>query len=108
MGTRSIFRIVAACAWAAFCAASIAADAPARSSAKTATDKETERGRYVVAISGCNDCHTPGFLLNGGKTPEKDWLALPVSLHRVSCLPTRSRHNRTCNFPTSLIERKSG
>jgi hypothetical protein len=45
-----------------------------RSIAKTATDKETERGRYIIAISGCNDCHTPGFLLNGGKTPEKDWL----------------------------------
>ena len=74
MGTRSIFRIVAAFAWTAFCAASIAADTPAKSSAKTATDKEIERGRYVVAISGCNDCHTPGFLLNGGKTPEKDWL----------------------------------
>jgi mono/diheme cytochrome c family protein len=74
MGTRNVFRIIAAFAWTAFCAASIAADAPARSSAKTATDKEAERGRYVVAISGCNDCHTPGFLLNGGKTPEKEWL----------------------------------
>jgi len=74
MGTRSILRIVAAFTWAAFCATSIAADAPARSSAKTAINKETERGRYIIAISGCNDCHTPGFLLNGGKTPEKDWL----------------------------------
>ena len=74
MRRRKTFRVVAALAWAAFCATAIAADAPARSSTKTATDKEIERGRYVVAISGCNDCHTPGFLMNGGKTPEKDWL----------------------------------
>jgi mono/diheme cytochrome c family protein len=84
MGTRSIFRIVAACMWVAFCAASIAADAPPRSSAKSSTDKEIERGRYVVAISGCNDCHTPGFLLNGGKTPEKDWLTGGVTGWRGS------------------------
>ena len=84
MGTTNVFRIIAAFAWAAFCSASIAADAPARSSAKTATDKEAERVRYVVAISGCNDCHTPGFLLNGGKTPEKDWLTGGVTGWRGS------------------------
>lgn len=67
-------RVVAAFACAAFCATAIAADAPVRTGTKTAPDKETARGRYIVAISGCNDCHTPGFLTNGGKTPEKDWL----------------------------------
>ena len=41
---------------------------------KSAADNEIERGRYVVAISGCNDCHTHRFLLSGGKTPEKEWL----------------------------------
>ncbi len=25
-----------------------------------------ERGRYVVHISGCNDCHTPGYMENAG------------------------------------------
>ena len=74
MGTRNLFRIVAGFAWAAFCAASIAADAPPKPGAKSPNDEEIARGRYVVAISGCNDCHTPGFLLNGGKTPQKDWL----------------------------------
>ena len=48
------------------------ADAPAKSSSNIALNKEIERGRYVVAISGCNDCHTPNFLVNGG--PQKDWL----------------------------------
>lgn len=32
------------------------------------------RGRYLVATSGCNDCHTPGYAENGGKTAPSDWL----------------------------------
>jgi mono/diheme cytochrome c family protein len=74
MGTRSIFRVVAILGWTALTASSIAADAPAKSSTKIAPNKEIERGRYVVAIAGCNDCHTPNFLVNGGRTPQKDWL----------------------------------
>lgn len=33
-----------------------------------------ERGKYLVVIAGCNDCHTPGYLLSEGKTPEDMWL----------------------------------
>jgi hypothetical protein len=33
-----------------------------------------DRGRYLVIITGCNDCHTPGYLLSEGKVPEKLWL----------------------------------
>jgi len=32
------------------------------------------RGRYLVTIAGCNDCHTAGYVEAGGKVPEKDWL----------------------------------
>ena len=32
------------------------------------------RGRYIAKIAGCNDCHTAGYALSGGKVPEKDWL----------------------------------
>ena len=32
------------------------------------------RGRYVVTISGCNDCHTVGYPESGGKVPEAEWL----------------------------------
>jgi mono/diheme cytochrome c family protein len=32
------------------------------------------RGRYIVTIGGCNDCHTPGYAMTGGKVPEKQWL----------------------------------
>ena len=33
-----------------------------------------ERGRYLVKISGCNDCHTPGYAQRDGQVPERDWL----------------------------------
>ena len=29
---------------------------------KAAADPQTERGKYLVALGGCNDCHTPGYL----------------------------------------------
>lgn len=32
-----------------------------------------ERGRYLVATSGCNDCHTPGYMKDG-TVPEALWL----------------------------------
>jgi len=31
-------------------------------------------GKYLSRIAGCNDCHTPGYLLSEGKTPEELWL----------------------------------
>lgn len=39
------------------------------------TDQDMiDRGRYLMRIAGCNDCHTPGYLLSEGKTPEALWL----------------------------------
>lgn len=35
---------------------------------------QIERGRYLVTIGGCNDCHTPGYPQAGGNVPEQDWL----------------------------------
>jgi len=32
------------------------------------------RGRYLVAIGGCNDCHTGGYAESGGRVPESEWL----------------------------------
>ena len=37
-------------------------------------DPAVARGRYLVSIAGCNDCHTPNFAPSGGKTPEREWL----------------------------------
>ena len=73
MARRNIFRVMAVLAWAAFCATANAADVPAKSSSKTDTN-DIQRGRYIVTIAGCHDCHTPGFLVSGHKIPEKDWL----------------------------------
>ncbi len=32
------------------------------------------RGRYLVRIAGCNDCHTAGYAASGGAVPEAEWL----------------------------------
>lgn len=37
-------------------------------------DPQVARGRYLVQIAGCNDCHTPGYPEAGGKVPEAQWL----------------------------------
>jgi len=42
--------------------------------ADTMASKVVERGKYLVMIAGCNDCHTPGYLLTEGQTPEELWL----------------------------------
>ena len=41
---------------------------------KTDESKSLDRGRYLVKLGGCNDCHTPGYGQAGGKVPEKQWL----------------------------------
>jgi mono/diheme cytochrome c family protein len=38
------------------------------------SDDLLERGRYLVQIAGCNDCHTAGYLESDGQVPEDDWL----------------------------------
>lgn len=32
------------------------------------------RGRYLVQIAGCNDCHTEGYAQRAGDVPESEWL----------------------------------
>ena len=57
-------KALALIAAASFVTAAHAADDPA----------SIKRGRYVVRIGGCNDCHTAGFAPSGGKVPEAQWL----------------------------------
>jgi mono/diheme cytochrome c family protein len=52
----------------------VATEAPLKSIPKGPGGRTIERGEYLVMITGCHDCHTPNFLVNGGKTPEKDYL----------------------------------
>lgn len=42
-------------------------------------DRALERGRYLVTVSGCNDCHTARYMETGGQVPEAERLAgVPV------------------------------
>jgi hypothetical protein len=34
-----------------------------------------ERGQYLITISGCNDCHTAGYIMSDGQVPVSQWLA---------------------------------
>lgn len=60
---------VAAGAWLIAAAAQ-----PTAAQAQASERQMIDRGRYLVHITGCNDCHTAGFAESAGKTPEKDWL----------------------------------
>jgi mono/diheme cytochrome c family protein len=46
---------------------SVAASAVAQS---TKSDTRVERGRYLVSIMGCNDCHTPWKMGQNGPEPD--------------------------------------
>ncbi len=52
----------------------IAAFSATVAAADKADPRSIERGRYLVTLGGCNDCHTAGYIESGGKTPEADWL----------------------------------
>ena len=39
-----------------------------------ADNSMVEHGRYLITITGCNDCHTAGFAASGGQVPESEWL----------------------------------
>jgi len=54
-------------------AAPSANQAPAASAAAN-QGKYVERGRYLVKVGGCNDCHTAGYGMSAGQVPEKEWL----------------------------------
>lgn len=45
------------------------------SAAEAKADKASvERGRYLVQIGGCNDCHTTGYAEKAGNVPMSEWL----------------------------------
>jgi mono/diheme cytochrome c family protein len=39
-----------------------------------ANSSELSKGKYLIEIGGCNDCHTSGYAPSGGTTPEEEWL----------------------------------
>ena len=42
--------------------------------AQEKSDPQVNRGRYLIKVAGCNDCHTAGYGPTGGKVPEAQWL----------------------------------
>ena len=59
---------------AAVAAMAVSAQCALAAQDKASEAKSIERGRYIVKIAGCNDCHTPGYAPTGGKVPEEKWL----------------------------------
>lgn len=37
-------------------------------------EPSADRGRYLLQIAGCNDCHTAGYLMAPDEVPESTWL----------------------------------
>ena len=46
----------------------------AQPSATKPIPADVQRGRYLVQIGGCNDCHTPGYPNANGKVDDHVWL----------------------------------
>lgn len=42
--------------------------------ARADASPQAQRGRYLVSIAGCNDCHTAGYMESNGAVPEPEWL----------------------------------
>ena len=55
-------------------AAALPASAQQTKTISKPQNPQVERGRYLVKVTGCNDCHTPGYPQSGGKVDEKLWL----------------------------------
>jgi mono/diheme cytochrome c family protein len=59
--------VAAAALWCGMVVDAVAAEPAAAAS--------VGRGRYLITISGCNDCHTADFGPRGGAVPESEWLS---------------------------------
>ena len=52
-----------------------AADPGVAKSKETSVSRAViERGRYLLTVGNCNDCHTANFPPRDGKVPESEWL----------------------------------
>ena len=71
---RTMFGGIAAVAVAALSANSMAANESENHERASSTSDDVERGRYVVKIAGCNDCHTENYALKAGAVNESQWL----------------------------------
>jgi mono/diheme cytochrome c family protein len=47
---------------------------PVAAQERKKADPQVQRGRYLMKIAGCHDCHTADYAPSGGKVPEAQWL----------------------------------
>lgn len=73
MNAPRVIRSTLALAAVALAAAAVPAAAQQKPAGKP-QNPQVERGRYLVKVTGCNDCHTAGYAMAGGKVPEPQWL----------------------------------
>lgn len=48
--------------------------APAKKPAASTSLNAIDRGKYMLIVGGCNDCHTADFTARAGDVPEREWL----------------------------------
>src|ERR1700747_1361967 len=63
-------------------------------SAASAADQQVERGKYLVTLGGCNDCHTPGYFLGKPACHAFTAARMWASRFRVRCLCGPNHHTR--------------
>ena len=66
----AIYKTIAACAATSI----VACAAEAADTTQEEPAAEVIRGKYLVQITGCNDCHTEGYAFAAGKIDESQWL----------------------------------
>ncbi len=74
MRKRNLFALALGAAVASACAPKAPEPEPVAAPAIADASPSPERGRYLVTIAGCNDCHTAGFPESGGQLAEAEWL----------------------------------
>ncbi len=78
LNNQVLCRAVATTMLAVACQTTAGADGTDSSSSKVepsvTAGSAIDAGRYIVAIGGCNDCHTPNWAETEGKVPEEEWL----------------------------------
>jgi mono/diheme cytochrome c family protein len=72
--SRTALKLTAFAAALHFGAAAVPAIAQQKTAGAKLDPQSIERGRYLVKVTGCNDCHTPGYAQSGGKVSESQWL----------------------------------
>ena len=48
--------------------------APAKNPRASTSLNAIDRGKYMLIVGGCNDCHTADFAARSGDVPEREWL----------------------------------